>query len=77
MRDVKAAVAAVLVAALASGCAVRAAPLPANHPARASAPVGRLAGAPASLRPGVVAYPGVPALRPDDQGGGHHHHHKP
>jgi hypothetical protein len=60
---------------LVAGCAPHVA-VPASHPANRAAPPGRLAGAPASLRPGVVAYPDVPVLRreaPD----AHHHHHKP
>ena len=64
-----------LCAALA-GCAVRAAPLPAGHPANPGAPVGRTAGAPAALRPGVVEYrdaPGEPAAPPEPAPPHHHH----
>ena len=63
--------AAALALALA-GCAIHVpAPGPAD-PANPRATPGRLAGAPASLRPGVVTYPDVPALRrgPPDM---HHH----
>jgi hypothetical protein len=44
---------------LLAACAVAAPPHP--EAARPDAPTGRLAGAPASLRPGVVSYPDVPA----------------
>jgi hypothetical protein len=37
-----------------------------------AAPTGRLAGAPATLRPGVVHYD-LPAVKPDQPQ--HHHHH--
>lgn len=60
-----------------AGCAVRPPPRSAQDPTSASAQNGRLAGAPPSLRPGVVDYTNVPPLRSgDDDGGGHHHHHK-
>ncbi len=52
-----------LVLALVAACALPPAPLPASHPASPSAPTGRLAGAPATLRPGVAGYLDVPALR--------------
>ncbi|MBX3156045.1 MAG: hypothetical protein KF773_08595 [Deltaproteobacteria bacterium] len=68
---------AVALAFAVAGCAVTAPVLPSMHPARTSAPAGRLAGPPASLRPGVVAYPEVPAVRTEDEGGHHHHHHTP
>lgn len=71
---------ALVVAALAlalGACAVHAAAPPPEHPASPAAPAGRLAGAPASLRPGVVAYPEVPALRPPAAAPSHHHHHAP
>jgi hypothetical protein len=58
-----------------AGCATTPAPLPTSHPAQASAPGGRLAGAPPALRPGVVEYKDVPKTRseaPVD----HSHHHK-
>jgi len=54
-----------------AGCAVSAPVLPATHPI--NAPPGRLAGPPASLRPGVVAYPDVPPVRAAPE---HHHHHE-
>lgn len=57
-----------------AACSVRSS-RPASHPASAAAPVGRLAGAPPSLRPGVVEYPDVPALR--EQAPAEHHHHTP
>lgn len=61
---------------LVAGCAVRAPALTKNHPASPTAETGRLAGAPPALRPGVVDYKEVPALRRDDAdaGGGHEHH---
>jgi hypothetical protein len=62
---------AVLVA-LVTSCAVTPPPLPASHPASASAPIGRLAGAPAELRPGVAGYE-LPVHR--DEPAQHHHHH--
>jgi len=56
-------------------CSVRA-PGPApSHPANAAATIGRLAGAPPSLRPGGVAYPDVPAIR--DEPKHDHQHHAP
>jgi hypothetical protein len=57
-----------------AGCAVSSAPRPAAHPASASAPTGRLAGPPPSLRPGVVEYKDVPALRKEPPPAEHHHH---
>ena len=58
-------------------CAVRPPVVPATHAASAKAPTGRLAGAPPALRPGVVDYKDVPAVResapPDEH---HHDHHK-
>jgi len=60
---------------LLGACAVKAPALTAQHPASPSAETGRLAGPPPALRPGVVDYKDVPALRKgDDDGGGHHHH---
>lgn len=56
---------------LVAGCAVS--PPPPPVAARADAPTGRLAGAPASLRPGVVAYPDVPVHAAEPPM--HHHHH--
>ena len=59
-----------LLVILLAACAV---PAPARpEAARADAPTGRLAGAPAALRPGVVSYPDVPATRAAPE---HHHHH--
>jgi hypothetical protein len=53
-----------------AACAV---PAPARpQAARVDAPTGQLAGAPATLRPGVVSYPDVPATRAAPE---HHHHH--
>jgi hypothetical protein len=55
---------------LLAACAV---PAPARpEAARADAPTGRLAGAPATLRPGVISYPDVPATRAAPE---HKHHH--
>jgi hypothetical protein len=77
MRRRSALVVAALALPLALGaCAVRAAAPPPEHPASPSAPAGRLAGAPASLRPGVVEYPDVPAVRAP-AATPHHHHHAP
>ena len=50
-----------LLVVLLAACAVPAPVRP--EAARADAPTGRLAGAPATLRPGVVSYPDVPATR--------------
>lgn len=59
-----------------TACAVPKRTVSASDPASADAPVGRLAGAPPSLRPGVVEYKDVPAVREGEpSGGGHHHHH--
>jgi len=55
-----------------AACAVHEPALPADHPASPHAPIGRVAGAPASLRPGVVVYPDVPAVRAEPPA--HHHH---
>jgi hypothetical protein len=41
---------------LVAGCAVHEAPFPPGHPANPHAAVGRTAGAPPSLRPGIVTY---------------------
>lgn len=58
---------------LLAACAV---PAPARpQAARPDAPAGRLAGAPATLRPGVVRYPDVPAVRAAPPP--HHHHPQP
>jgi hypothetical protein len=63
-----------LAAIALAGCAATVPPLPADHPADPHAPIGRLAGAPASLRPGVVKYDDVPAHR---EAPPEHHHHAP
>lgn len=60
---------------LAGGCAATAPALPASHPANSHAATGRLAGAPPSLRAGVVAYPDVPPLDTEKRGHDHHDHH--
>ncbi len=62
-----------LVLAL-GGCTMKPPLLTAANPASPAAQTGRLAGAPAALRPGVVDYKDVPATRtapPPD----HSHHH--
>jgi hypothetical protein len=64
-RDVKRSLAAMLF--ILGGCSVSPRALPASHPASASAPSGRLAGAPATLRAGVVDYTDVPPLRDGDR----------
>jgi hypothetical protein len=64
-----------LLLVVVAGCAVSPPALAPTHPASALAPAGRLAGAPASLRPGVVEYPDVPAARTEPAP--HHHHHTP
>jgi hypothetical protein len=58
-----------------AGCAVSPSQLASNHPASATAPPGRLAPAPASLRAGVIAYPDVPKPSEKKPAGHHHHHH--
>jgi len=58
---------------LLTACAVQAPPLSAKHPASPQADGGRLAGAPASLRTGIVEYKDVPAV--PQQPAVHHHHH--
>jgi len=60
--------------ALLAACATTA-QLSRDHPARSTAPTGRLAGAPASLRPGVANYPDLPARREPPPPT--HHHHTP
>ena len=66
----------IVLLALVSACAVPKRTVPASHPAHRDAPAGRLAGAPPSLRPGVVEYKDVPAMRQGEpaNGSGHHHH---
>ena len=64
-----------LLAGIAAGCAVRSTKPAATHPASASAPTVRLAGAPPALRPGVVDYKDVPALREGEPADAHQHHH--
>ncbi|MBS1119665.1 MAG: hypothetical protein H6Q90_1893 [Deltaproteobacteria bacterium] len=61
--------------ALVGACAVRGPTVGSTHPAAATAPIGRLAGAPPSLRPGAVVYPDVPAVAPPEAP--HHHHPAP
>jgi hypothetical protein len=58
-----------------AGCTVHRAPSPATHPANPAAPAGRLAGAPPSLRAGVVDYQDVPPLRDDEPPPSEHQHH--
>jgi hypothetical protein len=65
---------AALVLGLA-GCAAALPAVPADHPASTTAPIGRIAGAPAALRPGVVHYDGLPA--PDAAPTPMQHHHHP
>jgi hypothetical protein len=65
-------VVALLLTAVAS-CAVTHAPPAATSPANPSAPTGRLAGAPATLRRGVVQYD-LPAVRQQAPAEHHHHH---
>jgi hypothetical protein len=67
---------AALAALVLVGCAVKPAPLPATHPAQATAPTGRLAGAPPALRTGVVDYKDVPAMRSEPPPDHSHHHHQ-
>jgi hypothetical protein len=71
------AVVLVVAASASMGCAVHAPAHPATHPASATAPTGRLAGAPPALRAGVVEYPDVPAIREGAPADEHHHHHQP
>ena len=59
---------------LVAACAVAPPPVPATHPANRAAPVGRLAGPPATLRVDVVRYTDVPALRAVEPPPMHHHH---
>ena len=59
---------------LASGCAATAPAIPASHPASPQATPGRIAGAPPSLRAGVIAYPDVPPLETEKPGGHQHDH---
>lgn len=62
-----------LVVLVIASCAVDAPALDARHPANPAAEHGRLAGAPPTLRPGVVEYKDVPALRTGDAPVHHHH----
>jgi hypothetical protein len=64
----------VLALLLLASCAVDPPAMTGQHPASPSAATGRLAGAPATLRPGVATYTDVPALRSDPQPMQHHHH---
>lgn len=65
---------AIALSISAGACASRAGAPPAAHPANAAAPIGRLAGAPASLRTGVVQYSDVPAAKPNADAHSHDHH---
>ncbi len=63
---------------VAAGCAVppvTVRTLPTSHVASPNAPIGRLAGAPPSLRAGVVAYPDVPPLEAEQRRNHDHHEH--
>jgi len=62
---------------LLAACAAHAPPPGATHPASASAPIGRLAGPPASLRPGAVSYPDLPIAPPSAPSPHSGHHHAP
>lgn len=64
----------VVLLLLAGGCAATAPALPATHPSSTTAPQGRLAGAPPSLRAGVISYPDVPPLRTSAEPDHHHDH---
>jgi hypothetical protein len=68
---------AIVVLLSVPGCAVRPRTLPATHATSATAPTGRLAGAPPALRPGVVDYKDVPAMREGAPVDEHQHHHTP
>jgi hypothetical protein len=77
-------IAMLLLALAAPACTPRAVSLPPGHPARADAPVGRLAGPPASLPPGVAADALVPPPPPAPGTGarghgahGSHEHDRP
>jgi hypothetical protein len=65
----------VLALLLLASCAVDPPALTARHPANPAAATGRLAGAPATLRPGVATYADVPALRSGSPEPMQHHHH--
>jgi len=56
---------------------VRAAPPATTHPASPAAPIGRLAGPPASLRPGAVSYPDAPPATPSAAPAHTGHHQTP
>jgi hypothetical protein len=62
-----------VIALVLAGCAVPRAPLAKASPANPAAPTGRLAGAPATLRSGVVQYD-LPPVR-EQAPAEHHHHH--
>ncbi len=59
----------VIALACGCGCAVTAPALP--PAANPQAPIGRIAGAPATLRPGVAGYDDLPKPQPPAP---HHHH---
>lgn len=64
----------VAIAALALGaCAPSSAPITPDHPANPDAPIGRLAGPPAALRPGVVSLT-EPTTPDAARATGHEHH---
>jgi len=56
-----------------AGCAIAVPPPAPTSPASPQAAIGRLAGAPATLRPGAVVYSDVPALRAAPAPIHHHH----
>lgn len=62
----------VIALVLLASCAVPHAPPASMSPANPAAPTGRLAGAPASLRSGVVDYNLAPVRQAPAE---HHHHH--
>jgi hypothetical protein len=59
-----------LILIFVAGCAIDA---PTSALCSPTAPIGRLAGAPATLRPGVATYADVPALRTEPPPMHHHH----
>jgi len=67
--------AALLAVMLLAGCAAHAPAPGADHPANPRAPTGRLAGAPAALRPGVAGYTDLPAQREPAPPTHQHHQH--
>ncbi len=63
--------AAIVFALLTSGCRPAAMPLPAGHPARADAPIGRLAGKPAAFDTAPAPAPATDEPPPTDHSGHH------